>query len=178
MSGAECCENPPKLRSGSSGGHVQQLGGFSCYVSGPPHSTLALLLVSDVFANDVRPLELWIKDHGPEQGFEDAKPVIEALKSKGITKIGAVGFCWGAKVVVEIAKYAYIQAAVLLHPSFVAVDDMHGMILLLDLLYFLLILYNELITLGMFRHNFHIGLDASSDIRYKSMKSLSSISHF
>lgn len=39
----------------------------------------------------------------------------------------------------ELAKYAYIQAAVLLHPSFVAVDDMHGMTLLLDLLYFLLI---------------------------------------
>ncbi|XP_016487001.1 endo-1,3;1,4-beta-D-glucanase-like [Nicotiana tabacum] len=162
MSGPECCENPPKLSSDNSGGeagHVQQLGGFSCYVSGSVHSTLALLLVSDVFgyeapklrkladkvaaagfyvvvpdflrgdphiANDVRPLELWIKDHGPDQGFEDAKPVIEALKSKGVTKIGAVGFCWGAKVVVELAKYAYIQAAVLLHPSFVAVDDMHA----------------------------------------------------
>lgn len=37
----------------------------------------------------------------------------------------------------ELAKYGYIQAAVLLHPSFVAVDDMHGIILLLDLLYFL-----------------------------------------
>ncbi|XP_059311903.1 endo-1,3;1,4-beta-D-glucanase-like [Lycium ferocissimum] len=77
-------------------------------------------------ANDERPLEVWIKDHGPDQGFEDAKPVIEAIKSKGITKIGAAGFCWGAKVVVELAKYAYIQAAVLLHPSFVAVDDMHA----------------------------------------------------
>lgn len=30
-----------------------------------------------------------------DQGFEDAKPVIEALKSKGVTKIGAAGFCWG-----------------------------------------------------------------------------------
>lgn len=30
-----------------------------------------------------------------DQGFEDTKPVIEALKSKGITKIGAAGFCWG-----------------------------------------------------------------------------------
>lgn len=52
MSGPECCENPPKLSSDNSGGeagHVQQLGGFSCYISGPPHSTLALLLVSDVF---------------------------------------------------------------------------------------------------------------------------------
>ncbi|KAK6117277.1 hypothetical protein DH2020_048979 [Rehmannia glutinosa] len=73
-----------------------------------------------------KPFSIWIKDHGPDQGFEDAKPVIEALKSKGITKIGAVGFCWGAKVVVELAKYAYIQAGVLLHPSFVSLEDIQG----------------------------------------------------
>lgn len=161
MSGPECCENPPNYICGAGvgTGHVQQLGGFNCYISGSVDSTRAVLLVSDVFgyeapklrkladkvaaagfyvvvpdflrsdprvANDERPLEEWIKDHGPDQGFEDAKPVIEALKSKGVTKIGAAGFCWGAKVVMELAKYAYIQAAVLLHPSFVAVDDMHA----------------------------------------------------
>ncbi|KAL3828833.1 hypothetical protein ACJIZ3_017635 [Penstemon smallii] len=76
--------------------------------------------------NVEKPLSIWIKDHGPDQGFEYAKQVIEALKTKGITKIGAAGFCWGAKVVVELAKYAYIQAAVLLHPSFVSVEDIQG----------------------------------------------------
>jgi dienelactone hydrolase len=30
-----------------------------------------------------------------EQGFEDAKPVIEALKNKGFSAVGAAGFCWG-----------------------------------------------------------------------------------
>ncbi|KAG4929261.1 hypothetical protein JHK82_046324 [Glycine max] len=30
-----------------------------------------------------------------EKGIEVAKPVIEALKSKGVTAIGAAGFCWG-----------------------------------------------------------------------------------
>ncbi|TQD72037.1 hypothetical protein C1H46_042433 [Malus baccata] len=70
-----------------------------------------------------RPLPVWIKDHGPDKAFEDAKPVLEALKSKGVSAIGAVGFCWGAKVVVELAKHALIQAAVLCHPSFVTVDD-------------------------------------------------------
>ncbi|KAL0434492.1 UNVERIFIED_CONTAM: 1,4-beta-D-glucanase [Sesamum latifolium] len=68
----------------------------------------------------------WIKIHGPEQGFEDTKPLIEALKSKGITKIGAAGFCWGAKVVVELAKEGYIQAGVLLHPSLISVEDIQG----------------------------------------------------
>ncbi|KAL0283793.1 UNVERIFIED_CONTAM: putative AIM2 family protein [Sesamum angustifolium] len=68
----------------------------------------------------------WIKIHGPEQGFEDTKPLIEALKSKGITKIGAAGFCWGAKVVVELAKEGYIQAGVLLHPSLISLEDIQG----------------------------------------------------
>ncbi|KAM0962894.1 hypothetical protein ACFX13_022380 [Malus domestica] len=70
-----------------------------------------------------RPISVWIKDHGPDKGFEDAKPVLEALKSKGVSAIGAAGFCWGAKVVVELSKHASIQAAVLCHPSLVTVDD-------------------------------------------------------
>ncbi|KAB5531893.1 hypothetical protein DKX38_018563 [Salix brachista] len=78
---------------------------------------------------------LWIVEHQisrpsvnstlqVDKGYEDAKPVIEALNSKGVTAIGAVGFCWGAKVVVELGKSsAFIKAAVLCHPSFVTVDD-------------------------------------------------------
>ncbi|KAA8545083.1 hypothetical protein F0562_019867 [Nyssa sinensis] len=59
-----------------------------------------------------------------EKGFEDAKTVIAALKSRGIYAVGAAGFCWSAKVVVQLAKSDYIQAAVMLHPSFVKLDDM------------------------------------------------------
>ncbi|KAJ9171927.1 hypothetical protein P3X46_015224 [Hevea brasiliensis] len=73
--------------------------------------------------NVERPIPVWIRLHGTDKGFEDVKPVIMALKSKGISAIGAAGFCWGAKVVVELAKSDYIQAAVLLHPSLVTVDD-------------------------------------------------------
>ncbi|XP_020227960.1 endo-1,3;1,4-beta-D-glucanase [Cajanus cajan] len=73
--------------------------------------------------NPNRPLPAWIKDHGADKGFEAAKPIIEALKSKGVSAIAAVGFCWGAKVVVELAKSKLIQTGVLLHPSFVSVDD-------------------------------------------------------
>jgi len=65
----------------------------------------------------------WLKGHGTEKGFEDVKVVIEALKSKGVSAIGAVGFCWGAKVVVDLAKGDFIQAAVLAHPAFVTVED-------------------------------------------------------
>ncbi|KAL3507989.1 hypothetical protein ACH5RR_033371 [Cinchona calisaya] len=75
---------------------------------------------------DMATVDGWLKNHGPDQGFKHAKPVIDALKSKGITKIGAAGFCWGGKVVAELAKCAYIQAAVLLHPSLVSLDDIQG----------------------------------------------------
>uniref|UniRef100_A0A1S3Y6N2 Endo-1,31,4-beta-D-glucanase-like n=2 Tax=Nicotiana TaxID=4085 RepID=A0A1S3Y6N2_TOBAC len=70
-----------------------------------------------------KPLSIWLQSHGVDKGFEDAKQVVAALKDKGISAIGAAGFCWGAKVVVQLAKSDDIQAAVLLHPSFVTVDD-------------------------------------------------------
>ncbi|XP_057507825.1 endo-1,3;1,4-beta-D-glucanase-like [Actinidia eriantha] len=73
--------------------------------------------------NTNRPLQVWKQSHGTDKGFEDAKPVIASLKNKGISAIGAAGFCWGAKVVVELAKSDYIQAGVILHPALVTVDD-------------------------------------------------------
>ncbi|KAM7254102.1 hypothetical protein ACFE04_031784 [Oxalis oulophora] len=73
--------------------------------------------------NSERPIQVWMKSHGTDKGFEDAKLVITGLRSKGISVIGAAGFCWGAKVVVELGKSDWIQAAVLLHPSLVTVDD-------------------------------------------------------
>ncbi|KAL5163569.1 Endo-1,3-1,4-beta-D-glucanase [Glycine soja] len=76
--------------------------------------------------NASRPLSVWLKDHGTDKGSEAAKSIIEALKSKGVTAIGAAGFCWGGKVVVELAKSRLIQADVLLHPAFVSVDDIKG----------------------------------------------------
>ncbi|KAM7255764.1 hypothetical protein ACFE04_011505 [Oxalis oulophora] len=78
-----------------------------------------------VLDNPDKPLPVWLKEHGPDKGFEDAKRVIEELRSKGYSAIGAAGFCWGAKVVVELSKFALIEAAVLLHPSFVTVEDIN-----------------------------------------------------
>ncbi|KAB1214269.1 hypothetical protein CJ030_MR5G023182 [Morella rubra] len=65
----------------------------------------------------------WLKAHNMDKGYEDAKPVIAALKSKGVSDIGAAGFCWGGKVVVKLASSTDIQAAVLLHPSRVTDED-------------------------------------------------------
>ncbi|XP_060671642.1 endo-1,3;1,4-beta-D-glucanase isoform X2 [Ziziphus jujuba] len=79
-----------------------------------------------VYDNPNRPLPVWLKDHEPYKAFEEAKQVIEALKSKDVSAIGAAGFCWGAKVVVELSKIDLLQASVLLHPSFVSLDDIRG----------------------------------------------------
>ncbi|KAL3531375.1 hypothetical protein ACH5RR_010697 [Cinchona calisaya] len=74
-------------------------------------------------ANSEKPVSVWMKLHGQEKGIEDAKPVIADLKNKGITAVGAAGFCWGAKVAVQLAISGHAQAAVLLHPYSVTVDD-------------------------------------------------------
>ncbi|GKA24054.1 endo-1,3;1,4-beta-D-glucanase-like protein [Tanacetum coccineum] len=152
--GPECCSNPPAIVSG---GNVRQIGSLNCYVSGNPHSKIAIILASDVWgygapklrnvADKVAsagyyvvvpdffhgdpltpeaPKEEWLKKHAPEQAVEFAKPLIQALKEKGICKVAAAGFCWGAKGVVELAKAADIQVAALLHPSFVSLDDIKG----------------------------------------------------
>ncbi|KAJ4831165.1 hypothetical protein Tsubulata_025736 [Turnera subulata] len=65
----------------------------------------------------------WMSPRRTADGIEVAKSVVNALRSKGVSTIGAAGFCWGAKLVVELAKSSYVQAAVLLHPTFVTVDD-------------------------------------------------------
>ncbi|TVU19286.1 hypothetical protein EJB05_35426, partial [Eragrostis curvula] len=78
---------------------------------------------SFVLENAERPLSVWLKSHPPVKAFPKAKAVVAALKEKGVDTVGASGYCWGAKVVVELAKSCEIQAAVLLHPTFVTVDD-------------------------------------------------------
>ncbi|POO02304.1 Dienelactone hydrolase [Trema orientale] len=70
-----------------------------------------------------RPIPVWLKDHGTDKGLEEAKQVILDIKSQGFTAVGAAGFCWGGKVVADLAKTDFIHAGVLLHPAFVTVDD-------------------------------------------------------
>ncbi|GMN46572.1 hypothetical protein TIFTF001_015750 [Ficus carica] len=74
--------------------------------------------------NTNRPKDAWLNDHRPEKAFEEAKPLIKDLKHKGFSAVGAAGFCWGAKLVIELAKLKnFVQATAILHPSFVTLDD-------------------------------------------------------
>ncbi|KAL8235196.1 hypothetical protein R6Q59_021296 [Mikania micrantha] len=156
MSGPECCSNPPASSGAGSGEVLQIASLNSYVSGNSDSKVAVLLVsdvfgygaqklrqladkvasggyyvvVPDFFYGDPMTPETkiddWLKNHAPEQAVEFAKPVLQALKEKGITKIGAAGFCWGAKVVVELAKDAEIQVAAILHPSFVTLDDIKG----------------------------------------------------
>ncbi|KAG9457429.1 hypothetical protein H6P81_001937 [Aristolochia fimbriata] len=81
-------------------------------------------LHEDTFDAEKHPsIQDWLNLHTPAKASEEAKTVVGAIKSKGISSIGVVGICWGAKVIVELAKTNEIQAAVMFHPSFVSLDD-------------------------------------------------------
>lgn len=73
--------------------------------------------------NADRPIQVWIQKHPQAKLFEEAKPIIASLKEQGVLTIGAAGYCWGAKGVVDLAKAREIHAAVMLHPSRIPVDD-------------------------------------------------------
>ncbi|CAK7355134.1 unnamed protein product [Dovyalis caffra] len=67
--------------------------------------------------------EAWKNAHPTDKGHEDAKLVIAALKSQGVNSIGAAGFCWGGNVAVKLASSNDIQAAVILHPGKLTIDE-------------------------------------------------------
>ncbi|VAH07174.1 unnamed protein product [Triticum turgidum subsp. durum] len=134
MASPQCCADPPTLNpAGGEGRVVDSLGGIAAYVAGVRESKAAVVLISDIFdflhgdpfvpENADRPIQVWIKEHPLGKAFEEAKPVIAALKEQGVSTVGAAGYCWGAKVVAELAKANEIQAAVMSHPSAVTVDD-------------------------------------------------------
>ncbi|VAH18947.1 hypothetical protein VPH35_009203 [Triticum aestivum] len=134
MASPQCCANPPALNPAAGEGKVvDSFGGIKAYVAGAKESKAAVVLISDVYdflhgdpfvpEDADRPIAVWIKEHTPGKAFEEAKPVIAALKEQGASSVGAAGYCWGAKVVAELAKANEIQAAVMSHPSFVTVND-------------------------------------------------------
>ena len=44
-----------------------------------------------------------------DKGFEDAKAVVQALKSKSVSAIRAAGFCWGGRLHILPQFYVAFQ---------------------------------------------------------------------
>ncbi|KAF5001138.1 hypothetical protein FGRMN_1249 [Fusarium graminum] len=97
-------------------------------------------IIPDVFNGDVFPNPIpegfnimeWFEKgtdgnnpHTPAQVDPIVVETIKALKEQGITKIGAVGYCFGGKYVVRNYKEG-ISVGYVAHPSFVEEDELRA----------------------------------------------------
>ncbi|KAM0916209.1 hypothetical protein ACQ4PT_010301 [Festuca glaucescens] len=68
------------------------------------------LLHGDPYNDEAKiPFEEWIKTHSPVEATEKTKALIAALKEQGMSAVGVGGYCWGAKVAVELSKSSEIE---------------------------------------------------------------------
>ncbi|KAH8998159.1 chlorocatechol-degradation protein [Lactarius akahatsu] len=66
----------------------------------------------------------WLPNHTAEHTGKRVRAVIEELKSKGITVFGATGYCYGARLVFDLAFENIIRVAVITHPSLLTTEDL------------------------------------------------------
>ena len=65
----------------------------------------------------------WIGRHSPERANTIVRSVIEALKAEGVTKFGAVGFCYGGRLAFDLAFTGDVDVVAVSHPSFLKTPD-------------------------------------------------------
>jgi dienelactone hydrolase len=66
----------------------------------------------------------WLYKHWPSSKVASLEKYIKALKEeKGLSRIGAVGFCYGGKFAVEFNAKGLVNATVACHPSFTSVGS-------------------------------------------------------
>ncbi|KAJ7851034.1 Alpha/Beta hydrolase protein [Mycena olivaceomarginata] len=63
----------------------------------------------------------WLKNHGAEYARPPLDKVLAALKAAGVTSVGAVGYCYGARWVFDLAFDNAITVAAVAHPSLLQV---------------------------------------------------------
>lgn len=65
----------------------------------------------------------WLGKHGGETVLPILAKVIPALRSSGITKIAALGFCYGARPAFDLAFVNTVSVVVVSHPSLLMVPE-------------------------------------------------------
>jgi len=78
----------------------------------------------DALSTGTFDLPTWISKHSADHTGKRARKVIEGLKAKGITVYGATGYCYGARLVFDLAFENLIHAAVVAHPSLLKPEDL------------------------------------------------------
>ncbi|KAH9016710.1 alpha/beta-hydrolase [Lactarius hengduanensis] len=66
----------------------------------------------------------WLSKHKFEHTGERVRTVIEELKSKGITVFGATGYCYGGRLVFNLAFENIFRVSVVSHPSALKPEDL------------------------------------------------------
>lgn len=92
-----------------------------------------LVLVIDLFHGDPVPedrpegfnIQDWRKNHGTDSTDPITEKAIKALRTNyGVEKLGAVGYCFGAKPLVRYLKPGVIDAGYVAHPSWVESEEL------------------------------------------------------
>lgn len=93
-----------------------------------------LVVMPDLYHGDPVPLEnrpegfdimVWLKGHQPDRVEPVVDAVIKEMRGKmGVKRLGAVGYCFGAKYVVRNLKEGRLDVGFVAHPSFVEADEL------------------------------------------------------
>lgn len=65
----------------------------------------------------------WLGKHGGETVLPVLDKVVPALQTSGITKLAALGFCYGARPAFDLAFVNTVSVVVVSHPSLLKVPD-------------------------------------------------------
>ena len=63
-------------------------------------------------------IRAWVELHPPETVGEIVAQVVTALKGRGIERLAGVGFCFGARIAIDLAFKGDISVCAVSHPSF------------------------------------------------------------
>jgi len=90
------------------------------------------VVIPDILNNDPAPFDAldpgsnwdfmaWLGNHGAESVKPSLEKVIPALKADGVSKIAAIGFCYGARPAFDLAFLNAVSVVVVSHPSLLQV---------------------------------------------------------
>ena len=65
----------------------------------------------------------WLGKHPPAGTIPLIEAILAALKAEGVTKVAALGFCYGARPAFDLAFQNKLDIVLLNHPSFLGVPE-------------------------------------------------------
>lgn len=66
----------------------------------------------------------WVARHSPAHNLPRVKSVINALRSEGVTRVGATGYCYGGRMIFDLVYDGELDVAATSHPSLLSDEDL------------------------------------------------------